>query len=561
MTLLPLVIAAIGGGLLSVAMRDARRASAGIGLLGLVIVAALAALLADPAATSPLGGEAVALDGFARLFLATAAVTGLLLSALWLALPVQRAGGASLPDETRVFETGPAAAFLLFVAGAALALGIVSPLTALLPSTLGGMAAFVAVGRLATDIRPRGGRGGSDVDEAEARLQSRRLGLDLLRAAVALALVVTALELLVGLADAVAGEPFGVGAALLAVAGAVALRVGAVPVHAHAIRLAEHANRAAVPVLVLWGPALFALVALAGHEAAILPLGLPLSIERGVIGGLAVLTIVAGALGSLVQDDVDHVVAYSAVGDGGFVLLAFASSDPAVWGPARAWLLVLPLVKSALLAWTLGVGRTYGTRSLLELRGWARRAPLLAVALMLVTVATVGLPGFMSWDARLALIRGAFSEPIRTAVLALSLIAVIAVVRVLWVGFDRPTTLVEGAPSERMRRPAPDLRRRVGNTTREILDLNRAPASAVIVLVLAILALAVSLGVFNARNAASADLPAPLPGAEPTAPPEPTFQPIPTEVPSPSAGRSGGAATARPSASVTVAPASPRPTR
>lgn len=565
MTLLPLVVAAIGAGLLVVAVRDARRASATIGLLGLGLVAALAAFVADPANSGPLGGEPVAIDGFARLFLVAAAVTGFLLSALWLGLPVAPVQGAVPTDGTPAFETGPAGAFLLFMAGATLALGIVSPLTALLPATLGGIAAFVAVGRLATDLRPRVGRGDAAVDEAEARVLSRRLGLDLLRAAVALALVVTALELLVGLTDAVAGGPFGVGAALLAVSGAVALRVGAVPVHAHAIRLAEHANRAAVPVLVLWGPALFALIALAGHEAAILPLGLPLSIERGVIAGVAVLTIAAGVVGALVQDDIDHLVAWSAVGDGGFVLLAFASSDPGAWGPARAWLLVLPLVKSALLAWALGVGRTFGTRSLYELRGWARRAPLLALALALITLATIGLPGFIAWDARLALIRGAFNEPLGTAVLGLSLFAIVPVVRTLWFGVDRPTSLVEAGPSERVRRPVPDLRRRVGVTARQVLELNRAPLSALFVLVLAIVALSLSLGGFDVRRSASADLPAPLPGAEQTEVPGPTFRPVPTEAPAPteapppSAGRASPAPT--PAGPTRSAAPSPRPTR
>lgn len=562
MTLLPLVVAAVGGGLLAVAVREARRASAGIGLLGLALVAALAALMADPARSSPLGGEAVALDAYARLVLVTAAVTGLLLGALWLVLPASRASAALPPDETPAFETGPAAAFLLFVATAALALGIVSPLGALFPATLGGVAAFVAVGRLATDIRPRVSRGDAALDEAEARVLSRRLGLDLLRAAAALALVVTGLELLTGLADAIAGEPFGVGTTLLAVALAVALRLGAVPAHAHTIRLAEHANRAAVPVLVLWGPALFALVALAGHEAAIIPLGLPLSAERGVIAGLAVLTIVAGAVGALVQDDVDHLVAYSIVGDGGFALLAFAAADAGAWGPARAWLLLLPLVKSALLAWALGLGRTYGTRSLLELRGWARRAPLLAVALVVIEMATIGLPGFVAWDARLALVRGAFSEPLRTAVLLLAVVAVLAILRVLVVGLDRPTTLVEAGPDERLRRPTPDLRRRVSSTARVALDLNRAPLSAAFVAALALLAIALSAGLLGLRAAASADLPAPLPGPEEIVP-APTFQPIPTELPSPAAAvpSPNSAAGATGQAPASTGAATPRPTR
>jgi multicomponent Na+:H+ antiporter subunit D len=385
---------------------------------------------------------------------------------------------------------------------------------------------------LSSASRPRSGGTDEALAEAEAGALSRRLGAELLRVAIALALAVTSLELLIGLADVVAGQPFGVGAAALALAFAVALRMGFVPVHGHAARLARHASRAAVPVLSLWGPALFALAALAAFEAAVVPLGLPLSIERGVIAGLAILTIVAGGVGALVQDDIDHVVAYSILQDSGVVLLAFAAADSAAWAAARTWLLVLPVTKTALLAWSLTTGRTFGTRSLLELRGWARRAPLLGISLALVTLATIGLPGLASFDARLTLVRGALAEPVRVVVLLASLSSVIVVARMLVVGVDRPMALVDAAPDERLRRPPSDLRRRVGRTMRQTVDLNRAPLSAALVLGLALVASGVGAGLFGLRSAASEDRPAALPGPQPTTVPGPTFQPVATEAPS-----------------------------
>src|SRR6185295_6406143 len=108
-------------------------------------------------------------------------------------------------------------------------------------------------------------------------------------------------------------------------------------------------------------------------------------------------------------------------------------------------------------------------------RGWARQAPLLAVGLALVTLATIGVPGLLSFDTRLALLRGALSEPIRSLTLLGSLTSLVVLGRLLLVGFARRTTLVARAPDERMRRPARDLRRRIGTTARHTLDLNRAP--------------------------------------------------------------------------------------
>jgi formate hydrogenlyase subunit 3/multisubunit Na+/H+ antiporter MnhD subunit len=529
MTLLPLVVAAIGGGLLAWVARDAGRAGTVIGLVGLIVVALLAALLPDASLAGVLAGEPVALDAYGRLFLVVAAVTGLGLAVLWTTLPpVSREG---LEGGDRV--PGPAASFLLFLGAAALAHGIASPAAALLPAAAGGLAGFVAVGRLTTGSqRALRSRVPDDaLDEAEAGILSRRLGMELLRTAIGLAGAVIAVEVLVDLPAVPERQGFAAGAASLALAAAVGLRIGVVPFQNHAARLAESVNREAVPVVAVWGPALFGLAALAGLDATVIPLGLPLSVERGVIAGLGVVTIIAGGAGAFVQDDLDHVVAWTIVQDGGFVLLAFAAADPSIWGPARTWLLLLPLAKSGLLAWALATGRTFGTRSVSELRGWARQAPLLAVGLVLVTLVTIGVPGFLSFDTRLALLRGALSEPIRSLALIGSLTSLAVVARLLLFGIARRTTAVARAPDERVRRPAPDLRRRVSATARQTLDLNRAPVSAAVVVALALVAVGVSAGLFGLRGAAAADVPSALAGSGSTRP-SPTFQPVPTDEPS-----------------------------
>ena len=95
MTILPLVIAAMGGGLLAWALRDARRTSALVGLSALALVAVLAVVLAEPESAVPLGGEPVDLDRFDRLVIAAAATVGLLFSLVSLAVPGTRATGVA----------------------------------------------------------------------------------------------------------------------------------------------------------------------------------------------------------------------------------------------------------------------------------------------------------------------------------------------------------------------------------------------------------------------------------------------------------------------------------
>src|SRR5262249_12359129 len=146
---------------------------------------------------------------------------------------------------------------------------------------------------------------------------------------------------------------------------------------------------------------------------------------------------------------------------------AFAAVDSAAWGPARIWLLLMPLAKTALLAWTVVAVRTFGTRSLTDLRGWARGAPILALALAILIAPTLGIPGFASFQARLDLVAVALADPVRTLVVVLSLTTVVVLGRVLVVGLLEPTALVRAADDERLRRPAPDLRRRVSETARQ----------------------------------------------------------------------------------------------
>lgn len=207
------------------------------------------------------------------------------------------------------------------------------------------------------------------------------------------------------------------GLALLALVAAVVLRLGAIPGHAWVARFAEAMPASAVPPLLGWGAAAFVLVALGWIDVTLAPLTAPLSVERSIITIVAVAGIVLGGLAAILHDDIEHVLAYSIVQDAGIAMLAFAAPGATVAAAGRDWILAAVAVKAGLAAWVHVTRMTFGTNRRLELRGWARRAPLLGIAFGLVVVGAIGMPTFAGFEARGTLIRLAVPGPAGTLVL------------------------------------------------------------------------------------------------------------------------------------------------
>ena len=191
------------------------------------------------------------------------------------------------------------------------------------------------------------------------------------------------------------------GAAYLAFAAAVAIRFGAIPFHLWAARVADAAPGVALPLLMAWGPAAFAAVALVWIDQSVAPLVLPFDVERGLIAAVGAVSVVLGLLAAWIQDDLEHVVGYTIVADAGFVVLGLA-------GPRSGDLGAEPDLAADLRRRPKRVRRV-GRRAPRRLRdaaaarssrGWARRAPVLAVALVGIAIATIGWPGLTAWEAR-----------------------------------------------------------------------------------------------------------------------------------------------------------------
>jgi NADH:ubiquinone oxidoreductase subunit 2 (subunit N) len=494
MTVLPFLVVAAIAGTGSLLLRASRGWSTTIALVGLIAMAGMAGAM-DPNASIEIGGTMLAASAWLRLYALLGSVVAVGLVAV---------------DVTAMHEPDVPGVLVIGIGAAVLALALPDPGIAVLAATAGGLAGVLVAAPLGAAAR------------------AAFVGVRELRAlAVAGTLAILATAWLARPLGALAAEPAVFGLAYLAFGLAVAIRFGAIPFHLWAARVADAAPGIALPLLMGWGPAAFAAVALVWIDRSVAPLVLPLSIERAVIGAIGAVSIVLGLVAASVQDDLEHVVGYSIVADAGVAVLGLAALDPAAWEPARTWLLVFVVGRSAFAAWVVAAHGGFGTRRLPELGGWARRAPLLAVALVLVAIASIGWPGFGAWQARSALIDLVLPAPIDALVTIAPIGALVIYGRILLVGVRRRSVAVEEGRGERPRWPAPLPRRtmvgrgglerafeRISHALGGALDVlwvlpvagrtNRMPAAAIAVLLLSGLAFLVAAGGLGVPEAARA---------------------------------------------------------
>ncbi len=151
----------------------------------------------------------------------------------------------------------------------------------------------------------------------------------------------------------------------------------------------------------------------------------PLLVTLGVIG------ILYGAIMAAVQRDLKRVVAYSSVAHLGFIALGlFAITKVSVTGA------VLQMVNHGiviaalfLLVWFIETRRN--TRLFAKLRGMQKRAPILAGLFILVTFASIGLPGLNGFVGEFLIMVGSFATR-RWWVVVAATGTILAAVYLLW---------------------------------------------------------------------------------------------------------------------------------
>ncbi len=425
MGLLPFLAVATLGAIVAAATARRRRIGTVAGF-GAVLAALVAILLPADATPLALGGTALVATPYLRL------VVGLALGAGLLLLVVTRLG---------TWQPAGPPTLLAAALGITLAAGLSDPSPALLAA---------AAATLATSILALG--------SPAAPSRVRALAREARGAVTAAAGALVAAAVVAGPGASAGGPtiaPAVAGLVLLLAALVLAHRFGAIPLHARTARLADAAPSSTFAVLVVLVPVGWVIALLAWAPGALGPYSAGMGLERALIVGLALATIVLGTVAALVQDEVEHVIAYTVALEAGVALLAFAALDPGVAGSARTWLIVFLATRLALVGWAIAFRSTFGTGRLAETAGWARRAPALATCLVIVLVAAVGWPGIAAWDARLAVLQGAAAGPALLLAYLGTLGTGLALARMLAIGAARPSRIVIAAPGELPRLPAP----------------------------------------------------------------------------------------------------------
>jgi formate hydrogenlyase subunit 3/multisubunit Na+/H+ antiporter MnhD subunit len=145
--------------------------------------------------------------------------------------------------------------------------------------------------------------------------------------------------------------------------------------------------------------AVFALFAL------VLANGVPGALALGpwawrALGWVGLVTAMIGALYAIYQEDIKLTLAWSSMGQIGYVVLAFAVMDHAGWTTALYLALNHFLYKSMLFLAVAGVIQRTGTRNMYEMGGLIKKMPLSFLTVLMAIIALSGVPPLSGFGAK-----------------------------------------------------------------------------------------------------------------------------------------------------------------
>lgn len=129
-----------------------------------------------------------------------------------------------------------------------------------------------------------------------------------------------------------------------------------------------------------------------------------------IVGGVAVINIVYGALGAMSQTDLKYIVAYSSVSHMGVVMLGAATLTIDGWNGAVFQMFAHGLMTGLLFAL---VGLIYGKthdREIFRMGGFAKAMPGIAVFFTIAGLSSLGMPGFAGFIAEFLVFLGAWKS-------------------------------------------------------------------------------------------------------------------------------------------------------
>ena len=251
---------------------------------------------------------------------------------------------------------------------------------------------------------------------------------------------------------------------------AVAFKFGAVPFHMW-VPDVYHGAPSAVTLFVGTAPKL-ASFALAYRLFASGLAGVSESWVQ-MLSIVAALSMVIGNLVAIAQTNLKRMLAYSAIGNVGFILLGFVCANAAGYQASLGYTLAYVLTALGSFAVILLAGSAGAeAEELADYKGFAAREPWLALLMMVLMLSTAGVPPFVGFWAKLWIIQALLDSQhlwLALVAMAVSVIGAFYYLRVVWFMYFEP------APQRAAPAPAPLARAVLTLNTLAVLLLGLLP--------------------------------------------------------------------------------------
>lgn len=170
-----------------------------------------------------------------------------------------------------------------------------------------------------------------------------------------------------------------------------------------------------------------------------------------MLGIVAALSMVLGNLVAIAQTNLKRMLAYSAIGNVGFILLGFVAGTEQGYEAALYYTLVYVLMALGSFGVILLASRAgFESDELEHFKGLSRRDPTLALAMMMLMFSTAGVPPFVGFWAKLQVFQALWATGHMTLVLigasvsVLGLFYYLRIIKLMY--FDEPGDLPAGEP-------------------------------------------------------------------------------------------------------------------
>jgi NADH-quinone oxidoreductase subunit N len=160
---------------------------------------------------------------------------------------------------------------------------------------------------------------------------------------------------------------------------------------------------------------------------------------------LAVLTLVVGNVVAIVQTNLKRMLAYSTIGNVGFIVLGFVTGSPGGYSAALYYTLVyIVMVLGSFGVILLASRKGFEADRLDDYRGLYARDPLLALSMLVLMFSTAGVPPFVGFWAKLRIIQALLATDhavLAVVAVAMSVVGAFYYLRVVkLMYFDAPPT-------------------------------------------------------------------------------------------------------------------------